>query len=48
MVVLGRKVVRSPMWPRVGFVALRVVLLMPVKVTTFVATIYMPHGFVQV
>ena len=32
----------------VGFVALAVVLLMPVKVTTFVGAVYVPHGFVQV
>ena len=46
--MLDRKVVRSPLWRRVGFEALAVVLLMPVKVTMFVGAIYVPHGFVQV
>ena len=45
--VLGRKVVRSRTWRTVGVVALAVVVLMPVKVPTFVGAIYMPHGFVQ-
>ena len=48
MVELGRKVVGSPLWRRVGFVALAVVPLMPVKVTTVVGAIYVPHEFVQV
>ena len=46
-VVFGRKAVRSSAWRTVGFVALAVVILMPVKVPTFVGAIYMPHGFVQ-
>lgn len=47
-VLIGRKVVKSRAWRTAGFVTLAVVLLMPVKVPTFVGWIYMPHGFVQV
>lgn len=46
-VLAGRWLVRSRAWRTVGFVALAVVLLMPVKVPTLVGTVYMPHGFVQ-
>ena len=47
-VAVGRRLVVSGVWRTVGFVALAVVLLMPVRVPTFVGAIYMPHGFVQV
>ena len=46
-VLAGRWLVRSRAWRAAGFVALAVVLLMPVKVPTLVGTVYMPHGFVQ-
>lgn len=46
-VVVGRKVVRSRVWRTVGIVTVAIVLLMPVKVPTFVGWVYMPHGFVQ-
>ena len=39
---------RPGRWWTVGFVALVIVLLMPVKVPTWAGWVYVPHGYVQV
>ena len=44
---LGRKFIRPRVWRTVGFVALAVLTLTPVKVPTLVGAPYLPHAFVQ-